>query len=130
MYRMGIWLFVLALVFNGVSAYAQLDPSNTLNAMAHGDVTNGHDVNIQEAIAHDLGCADHMVTGAAHSGHHHGPEHSHLKCCARCSMVNLLPGVILVPVTFAFRSAVFYAAQHDLVGRTVASDPHIPKPVV
>ncbi len=127
---MGIWLIVLTLVFNGVSAYAQLDPPDAPTATTQGLMASGDDATIHAASAHDLDCADHLVTGAAHGGHHNGPVHNHLKCCARCSMVSLLPGAIRVPATFASGHAVFYTVQHDLIGRTVASDPHIPKPVV
>ena len=127
---MGIWLIVLTLVFNGVSAYAQLDPSDAPTAMTQGLMSSGHDASSHEARTHDLDCADHLVTGPAHGGHHHGLVHNHLKCCARCSMVSLLPGAILVPATFPSGNAVFYTAQHDLVGHAVAGDPHIPKPAV
>lgn len=128
MSRMGIWLIVLALVFNGVSAYAQIGPSVELTAMTQGQAASGREAAIHEAVA-DMDCADHMAAGATHGGHHQGPLHNHLRCCARCSMVSLLPTAILLPATFASRDAVFYTAQHDLVGLTVASDPHIPKPL-
>ncbi|MFG1465916.1 hypothetical protein V5F77_23845 [Xanthobacter sp. DSM 24535] len=78
-----------------------------------------------DCVAH----ADHAAAGVKHGGRHHDPLHNHLKCCARCSMVSLLPGVTAVPLALAYADAIFYTTQHDLVGRPVALDPHIPKPI-
>lgn len=122
MYRLGIWLVVFALVFNGVMAAAEIEPSDEPVSMAQGHAAGALDMNC-DAHAGD-------TFAAMRHGGQHDPAHNHLKCCARCSMVSLLPGVVAVPAALVYGDAVFYPAQHDLVGRPVALDPHIPKPIV
>lgn len=121
MNRLGIWLIVLGLVFHGVVASAEIEPSEFLAAGALGHVVA---VDADDCVSH---AAD--IATAGHGGDHRGPLNNHLKCCARCSMVSLLPSVISVSVAPAFGHAIFYTAQNDLVGRLVALDPHIPKPI-
>lgn len=121
MHRLGIWLIALALVFNGVMASAEIEPSEIPVAVAQGHLA------ALDADDCDPHAAD--IATATHRGQHRAPLHNHLKCCARCSMVSLLPSVIAVPVALAYGHAVFYTAQNDLVGHLVALDPHIPKPI-
>lgn len=123
MYRLGVWLIALTLVFNGVMAAADDDMPD-----APVVVAQGHPAAVGAADCDGHG--DHAAMAAEHGGARHGPSRDHLKCCARCSMVSVLPGVAAVPVALAWGAAVFYTAPQDLVGRPVALDPHIPKPLV
>lgn len=121
MNRLGIWLIALALVFNGVMASAEIEPTEIPVVVVQGHVA------APDADDCDSQAAD--IATTRHGSEHRSPVHNHLKCCTRCSMVSLLPSVIAVPVALAFGHAAFYTAQNDLVGRSVALDPHIPKPI-
>lgn len=123
MYRIGIWLIALALVFNGAAAYAGNYFSGVPATIAqhHHDAADAVDTHVHSADA---------VTVGENSGQTHGGMHNHVKCCTICTVVSMLPAVAAVPATFAYKAAVFHTAQHALVGRPVALDPDIPKSIV
>jgi hypothetical protein len=121
---MGIWLIALALVFNGVVTYTWNNSPSAPVAIVqdHHGGTDTVDCDVH---------SDDAVAMAEHSGQtQRGQMHNHLKCCATCTGVSLLPAVSAVPVSFSYRAAVFHTAQHDLVGHLVALDPDIPKSIV
>lgn len=118
MYRMVIWLMMLTLAFSGVSAYAQTELTDAPASIAQGQGDTGDGVAC-DAHAHDA--------GVRHPGQPDSPQHNRIKCCARCSVVSVLPSIAAIPVAFPYAEAIFYTAQHALVGRPVFLDPHIPK---
>lgn len=122
MYRLGIWLIALALVFNGAEAYAW-DNSPAVPSAAtqdHHDMIGGVDCDVQPGDA--VAVADHPGTAHQHD--------NHLRCCGTCNVASLLPNVAVIPVTFSYRAAVFHAAHEYLVGHPVVLDPEIPKSIV
>ena len=123
MYRMGIWLIALALVFNGVTVSSWNGPSGISTAVAQ-DHDNGAD-----AVACIVTSDDDLAT-APDAGQTHKVRHNHLKCCWTCNVASLLPNVATIPVTFSYRGTIFYMAQRHLVGHLVALDPDIPKSIV
>ena len=123
MYRLGIWLMALALVFNGAAAYAWNDFPDAVTAVAQ----DHHDG--AEAIACNVTSDDGMTT-AADVGQTQGAKHDHLKCCGTCNVVSLAPKVDVMPATFSYRAVSFRMTKHDLVGHLVALDPDIPKSIV
>lgn len=130
--RLGIWLIALALVFNAAVAYAQMElcegpalvaqaqwDSVAPGAHVHRVAVDGMPGGPPSALARD-----HLGQGQGAHGH---IKHSRLKCCPQCVLVSLLPKVAGVPVMLAYGEASFSLTQSDLVGRSVALDPHIPK---
>jgi hypothetical protein len=120
MYRLSIWLFALAFIFNGAASYTWTDPgeSPALTVQEH------HGVLTAVLDVHAKYVSDDVVT-AADQALTHG--HNALKCCGICSVASVLPDIVAIPVPFSYAAIMFHTARHDLAGHLVALDPGIPK---
>ena len=123
MYRLGIWLIALTLVFNGAAMYATNDLPEMSMAFAQG---HHHDAGAAACDVH----SDDLTAMAANSGPIHGHAHGHLKCCGTCNVASVLPSAVGMAVALSYKTASFRMAQRDLVGHLVTLDPGIPKSIV
>jgi hypothetical protein len=119
MYRLSIWLFVLAFIFNGAASYTWIDPGESPagTVQAHHGVLTAVDV-------HAKYVSDDVVTAAVQALTH---GHNALKCCGICNVASVLPDILAIPVPFSYAAIMFHTARHDLAGHLVALDPGIPK---
>lgn len=124
MYRLSIWLIVLAFVFNGAASLAAIDLPTASALIAQNQ---NHDNARTAAPSDHVGNNNVMVAMLDH-GQAHG--HSALKCCNICNVANVIPDIVAIPVTFSYATVAFRRGQHDLVGHLVALDPGIPKTIV
>ena len=97
-------------------------------------------------IAHGPNATDHQEQTAGHGAHDHhamhgqhasddpvsptSDDHGCMKCCAMCTVANVLPPGVDTAVTFTVSSRVFFREQELWTGNTVAVDPGIPKRIV
>lgn len=122
MYQLGIWMIVLALVFNGAPTLALNDGSGVPTVAAHSLHDEAAEVECNTQAGH--------VAVSAEACQVQRAAHDHLNCCWICNVVAVLPGVFAAPVKFSYATVTFHTAQFDLVGHPVALDPDIPKIVV
>ena len=136
MYRLGIWLIALALVFNGAPSYALDGAAGMVSDMVANMpaiAAVDHQADMDKVDAVQAECNVHpsdvavIVTDACRSQR---AAHDHLKCCPTCNVISVMPAIVAVSVPLSYARAFFGSGRFGLVGHLVALDPDIPKTVV